>query len=179
MQLHTERLLLRDYTLDDFDAVHVFASDPRIAEFVEWGPNDVADTQRFLVACSSAQTEPQRTKFTLAITVPEGGPIGSVSLSLVSGKGELGYVVAADCWGRGYATEASKAMLMFGMKDLGLPEITATCRPENVASARVLEKIGMSRIGLRKADKLIRGQWRDSLVFTSSAELMPWPSCTP
>jgi RimJ/RimL family protein N-acetyltransferase len=70
-------------------------------------------------------------------------------------------------------------MLVFGMKDLGLPEITATCRPENVASARVLEKIGMSRIGLRKADKLIRGQWRDSLVFSASAELMPWSSFTP
>lgn len=174
MQLHTERLLLREYTLDDFDAVHAFASDRRIAEFVEWGPNSTADTKKFLEACSSAQSEPQRRNFTLAITVRKADPIGSVSLSLVSGKGEIGYVVAADCWGRGYATEASQAMLVFGMKDLGLPEITATCRPENAASARVLEKIGMSRIGLRKADKLIRGQWRDSLVFSA---LVPG-SCT-
>lgn len=179
MHLHTERLLLREYTLDDFDAVHAFASDRRIAEFVEWGPNTKADTRNFLEACSFAQSQPQRTKFTLALTVPKGDPIGSVSLSVVGGKGELGYVVAAECWGRGYATEASQAMLVFGVKDLGLPEVTATCRPENVASARVLEKIGMSRIGLRKADKFIRGQWRDSLVFSASAESMPWSWGTP
>ncbi|MET3176745.1 UNVERIFIED_ORG: ribosomal-protein-alanine N-acetyltransferase [Arthrobacter sp. UYCu721] len=137
----------------------------RIAEFVEWGPNTTADTQNFLETCVSAQIDPERANFTLAITVPHRDPIGSVGLSLRGGKGEIGYVIAADCWGRGYATEAAQSLLRFGLEELGLSEITATCRPENTASARVLEKIGMCRSGLRKADKLIRGQWRDSLVF--------------
>lgn len=171
MQLHTERLLLREYTTSDFDAVHAFASDQRVAEFVEWGPNTTADTRTFLETCVSAQGDRQRTNFTLAITVSEGDPIGSVSLSLVSGKGEIGYVIAPDCWGYGYATEAARSLLKFGMEELGLLEITATCRPENFASARVLEKIGMTRIGFRKSDKLIRGHWRDSLVFSVSGQL--------
>ncbi|MBD1540616.1 GNAT family N-acetyltransferase [Arthrobacter sp. S13_S34] len=171
MQLHTKRLLLREYRMGDLDAVHAFASDQRVAEFVEWGPNTMADTKKFLEACVSAQGDRQRTNFTLAITVPEGDPIGSVSLTLVSGKGEIGYVIAPDYWGRGYATEASRSLLRFGMEELGLSEFTATCRPENVASSRVLEKVGMSRVGLRKSDKLIRGQWRDSLVFSVSTEL--------
>lgn len=166
MHLRTERLLLREYTTNDFDAVHAFASDQRIAKFVEWGPNTTADTKKFLETCVAAQSDPNRSDFTLAVTVPHGDPIGSVGLSLTGGKGELGYVIGAGCWGRGYATEAAESLLSFGMDELGLSEITATCRPENVASARVLEKIGMSRSGLRKADKLIRGHWQDSLVFS-------------
>ncbi|RKR30203.1 GNAT family N-acetyltransferase [Arthrobacter oryzae] len=169
MQLRTERLLLREYTANDFDAVHAFASDQRIAKFVEWGPNTTADTKTFLETCLVAQSDPNRANFTLAVTVPPGDPIGSVGLSLTGGRGDLGYVIAPGLWGRGYATEAAESLLRFGMEELGLSEITATCRPGNVASARVLEKIGMSRNGLRKADKLIRGQWQDSLVFSVSA----------
>lgn len=170
MQLQTERLLLREYTMQDFAAVQAFASDPRIAEFVDWGPNTPADTRQFLGTCVSDQGDSMRTNFTLAITVPEGAPFGSVGLSVEQGQGELGYVIAVDLWGCGYATEAAAALLRFGSEALALPEVTATCRPENTASARVLEKIGMARVGLRKADKLIRGEWRDSLVFSSARE---------
>jgi [ribosomal protein S5]-alanine N-acetyltransferase len=48
MQLHTKRLLLREYRIGDLDAVHAFASDQRVAEFVEWGPNTMAETKKFL-----------------------------------------------------------------------------------------------------------------------------------
>jgi len=82
-------------------------------------------------------------------------------------RGELGYVIDADFWGHGYATEAAAALLRFGQGTLRLRDITATCRPENTASAKVLEKIGMIQVGLRRADKLIRGRWRDSLVFSA------------
>jgi RimJ/RimL family protein N-acetyltransferase len=84
------------------------------------------------------------------------------------GRGDLGYVIDRDHWGQGYATEAAASLLRFGKECLKLREITATCRPENTASARVLEKIGMVHVGTRTADKLIRGQWRDSLVFSAA-----------
>lgn len=171
MELRTKRLVLREYEADDFAAVHAFASDRQIAEFVEWGPNTPADTRDFLSTCLSAQEDSQRAKFTLAITVPGGDPVGSIGLSVTNGQGELGYVVAPSHQGQGYATEAAESLLQFGIDELGLLEIRATCRPENVASARVLRKIGMTHTGLRKADKLIRGQWRDSLVFSISTGL--------
>ncbi|SDL29505.1 Protein N-acetyltransferase, RimJ/RimL family [Arthrobacter sp. ov407] len=167
MELQTERLLLRDYTLDDSAAVHSFASDVRIAEYVEWGPNTADDTREFLELCVAAQRGAIRTNFTLAVTLPSGDPFGSVGLAVDRDRGELGYVIDADHWGRGYATEAAASLLRFGKETLRLRDITATCRPENSASARVLEKIGMLQVGLRRADKLIRGQWRDSLVFSA------------
>ena len=167
MELQTDRLLLREYTLDDFAAVHSFASDLRIAEYVDWGPNTTGETLEFLKMCSAAQHGSNRTNFTLAVTFPRGEPFGSVGLGIDRGRGELGYVIDADHWGHGYATEAAAALLRFGQETLRLRDITATCRPENTASAKVLEKIGMVQIGSRRADKLIRGQWRDSLVFSA------------
>jgi RimJ/RimL family protein N-acetyltransferase len=167
MELQTDRLLLREYTMDDFAAVHSFASDVRIAEYVDWGPNTTGETLEFLIWCAAAQRGSNRTNFTLAVTFPGGEPFGSVGLGVDRGRGELGYVIDADYWGHGYATEAAAALLRFGQGTLRLRDITATCRPENTASAKVLEKIGMIQVGLRRADKLIRGRWRDSLVFSA------------
>jgi ribosomal-protein-alanine N-acetyltransferase len=56
---------------------------------------------------------------------------------------EVGYLFAADCWGKAYATEAARAALDYGFTELDLDRIVAITRPENLASQRVLEKIGM------------------------------------
>jgi RimJ/RimL family protein N-acetyltransferase len=64
-------------------------------------------------------------------------------------------------------TEAARAVLEFGFADLGVRRIWATCRPENVGSCRVLEKIGMIREGHLREHVLIRGEWRDSLLYAS------------
>lgn len=129
MELQTERLLLREYTMDDFAAVHSFASDVRIADFVDWGPNTTGETQEFLEMCVGAQRGASRTNFTLAVTFPGGYPFGSVGLAVDQGRGELGYVIDADHWGRGYATEAAASLLRFGKETLRLRDVTATCRP--------------------------------------------------
>jgi ribosomal-protein-alanine N-acetyltransferase len=154
MELQTERLVLREYTLDDFAAVHSFSSDVRIAEYVDWGPNSAGDTQQFLERCVAAQADAVRTNFTFAVTFANRDPFGSVGLSVDHGRGELGCVIHPDHWAHGYATEAAASLLRFGHETLKLRGITATCRPENTPSARVLEKIGMVRVGLRTADNI-------------------------
>ena len=66
---------------------------------------------------------------------------------------------------RGWATEAAGLLLRFGFNDLRLHRIAATCDPRNVASARVLEKIGMLYEGRLREALLIRDGWRDSSVY--------------
>ncbi len=68
-------------------------------------------------------------------------------------------------WGLGYATEATRLIVAFGFRELGLHRIEATCAPENLGSVRVLEKIGMRREGQLKQHLLAHGAWRDSLVY--------------
>jgi RimJ/RimL family protein N-acetyltransferase len=76
--------------------------------------------------------------------------IGSIELRVVSSehrRGEIGYVLAHEWWGHGYATEATCRLLAFGFDELGLHKISATCDPENRASVAVLTKCGMHQEG--------------------------------
>jgi RimJ/RimL family protein N-acetyltransferase len=80
-------------------------------------------------------------------------------------SGDIGYVLASDAWGRGYATEATRALLDFGFQGLALHRIWATCDVENRASARVLEKIGMEQEGHLRQNVRRKGEWRDSYLY--------------
>lgn len=79
-------------------------------------------------------------------------------------RGEIGYVLARESWGIGYATEATGRLLAFGFNELGLHKISATCDPENRASVAVLAKNGMHREGVLGDHIYARGQWRDRLL---------------
>lgn len=79
------------------------------------------------------------------------GLIGHCGLSCVpdtEGVVELAYAFGKVFWGKGFATQAARANLRFGFEQLGLPEIVAVAVPENIASQRVMEKIGMCRQGI-------------------------------
>jgi ribosomal-protein-alanine N-acetyltransferase len=90
-------------------------------------------------------------------------------------RAELGYWCAIDCWGRGYATEAVRAVIDYGFRVLALNKVHAECHGDNPASLRVLEKSGMTFEGhLRRhsfrvdrfADKILFGALRDEWVGT-------------
>ncbi len=81
------------------------------------------------------------------------------------GDGDIGYVLARDAWGQGFATEAARALIAFGFDRLALHRIWATCDVDNVASARVLEKLGMRREGHLRQSVRRRGEWRDCYLY--------------
>lgn len=85
----------------------------------------------------------------------------------------MGFVISPDRWGSGYATEAAQAVLRFGFEGPGLDRIWATCRPENLASVRVLERIGMQREGHLRDHICIRGRWQDSLLYAAMSPSLP------
>ena len=67
--------------------------------------------------------------------------------------------------GQEYATEAVKVIISFGFQELDLHRIFATCHPENIASARVMQKIGMQQEGYLREHRWIKGEWRDSWLY--------------
>lgn len=168
-ELRTERLLLRDFTADDAEAVHAYASDPQVCRFVEWGPNTLEQTHAFLREVVAEATTEDRPSRTWAVTA-DGAVLGACSLTVTSvghRRGEVGYVLARSAWGRGYATEAASAVLGFARAGLGLERVEATCRPANTASAAVLRRIGMRQEGLLRSHLVIRGRREDSLLFAA------------
>jgi len=90
-------------------------------------------------------------------------------------QGDLGYAVHPDHWGKGYATEALRRILEFGFEELSLERIWATADVRNVASRRVMEKAGMEREGLMRHLLLVRGAWRDSVLYARINPTSPSP----
>ncbi|MHC5035460.1 MAG: GNAT family N-acetyltransferase [Planctomycetota bacterium] len=168
-ELTTERLLLRELCEDDWQAVHEYGSDPEVVNHLPWGPNTEADTREFVARTIAAQSEEPRVHYTFAIVrKADGQLVGSIGLNVSSvpnREGWIGYALAKRFWGQGYATEAARAVVAFGFGQVGLHRIFATCDPQNVASARVLEKVGMRREGLMRQHMPVRGTWRDSCLY--------------
>jgi RimJ/RimL family protein N-acetyltransferase len=164
--LRSERLLLRDFRGDDFEAVHAYATDLEVVRYMTWGPNSEADTRDFLKrAQSHVQVDP-RVGFELAVIRERSDDlIGGVGLHVDGFKAMLGYCFARFAWGQGYATEAARVLVDFGFTSLGLHRVWACCDPENPGSIGVLRKLGMRQEGHLKQDCRVRGEWRDNLLF--------------
>lgn len=130
------------------------------------GAHSPAETATYLSEVAREVAREPRTSFTLAVATLDDALIGAANLTITDAKstGELGYVLARDQWGRGYAIEVARRLIVFGFDDLGLHRITATCHPDNFASARVLEKAGMGFEGTLRGHLRVRGGWRDSRV---------------
>ncbi len=170
MELVTARLRIREFVPQDHAAVHRYASDPEVTRYTDWGPNDPAATEVFLAEARTSATTDPRTRYALGVVRRDLDElIGSVELQISSeeeGRGVLGYVLARQSWGRGYATEAAATMLRYGFEELGLRTISATCDPDNTASAAVLQRIGMHGEAYLQHHVHIRGEWRDRLLFS-------------
>jgi [ribosomal protein S5]-alanine N-acetyltransferase len=167
--IETPRLLLREFRRADEAAVHTYASDPEVTRYTSWGPNDSDQTRAVLEVWLAAQENWPRFAIPLAIELKAEqrliGSSGFASIDPDTGTGIFGYVLQRDRWGRGYATEASQALLSFGFDTLGLHRIVATCDVENKASSRVLEKLHMRREGHFLKDAVKREEYRDSYLY--------------
>ena len=85
-------------------------------------------------------------------------------------EGEIWYLVEPESWGKGIATESVNHLLDFGFGELGLHRIWATCLPENPASARVMEKVGMRKEGFLLKNLKIHGVWKSGFLYAMLAE---------
>jgi RimJ/RimL family protein N-acetyltransferase len=174
LPIRTERMLLRDFRFDDFEAVHAYASDPEVVRYMPWGPNTPDDTREFLTRVIAQSAAQPRGEYGLAIELSAEGPVvGSIALhpvDLANRTMMTGYCLRPDLWGRGMVFEAARALLDAGFGQLGLHRIFATCDVRNTGSWRVMEKLGMRREGLLREDRLIRGEWRDTFVYAVLAE---------
>jgi RimJ/RimL family protein N-acetyltransferase len=143
--LETTRLVLRAPRLEDAKALAALANDRRIAENTARIPHpyrhDHAET--FITSVNKGDGE------TALLVTLDGEPIGACGFgSLDEGPCEVGYWVGAPFWGKGYATEALRAVIDHAFTDTGLDALQASARVTNPASRRVLEKCGFQWTGV-------------------------------
>lgn len=146
LTLSTARLQLRLPKLTDAAAVFEYASDPLVARYMDWPaavePADsLRATERALQKWASAEEYGWR-----IVVPPSDVPIGSIGCRVRGEMADFGFVLNRHYWGRGYATEAARAMLDWLRSLDVIHGFHATCDVENVASMRVLEKLGLSQV---------------------------------
>jgi [ribosomal protein S5]-alanine N-acetyltransferase len=151
--LVTDRLVMRPFREDDADAVFAMFGDPDVGRFVG-GAHATRGASVDLVARNREHQERHGFAYWAVEERDSGALVGEVGLQLLEQTGpdvEIGWVIAKPAWGRGYATEAAAAWLAAGLGPLGLDEVIAVVRPQNAASHRVAQRLGMRRAGRRHA----------------------------
>jgi RimJ/RimL family protein N-acetyltransferase len=143
--LETERLLLRAPRLEDAQAVAALINDRRIAENTARipYPYSVADAQAFIARANRGGGE-------ACFLIEAGGEIiGGCGIDLARRPDpEIGYWIGPPYWGRGYATEAARALIDHAFEELGCERLAGRARVSNPASRRVLEKCGFQWTGV-------------------------------
>ena len=140
--LETERLILRPLSVDDADAVFVWASDPKVNRYMIYPLHTgVEVTRQWLRSVEQGAEGDYEFGF---VRRSDGLLIGTGGVyDNGDGTWELVYNLRHDCWGRGYAAEAVKAMIAFAHDALGAKVFTAFHAVDNPASGRVMEKCGL------------------------------------
>jgi RimJ/RimL family protein N-acetyltransferase len=169
MRITTARLVLREFVPGDWPEVLAFQRDPRYLRYYAWTDRSEAEVREFVQMFVSQQAERPRRRFQLAITLPDSGRlIGDCGIRRKPGnewEADIGYELSPEHWGRGYATEATRALVDFGFRELGLRRISSWCIAGNAASARVLERLGLRQEGRLRENEYFKGRWWDTLLY--------------
>lgn len=170
-----KKVCLREFRAEDVDDSLAVVGDDRVTRFLSFDSRDREQARDMIDgAITRARAQP-RTEYYLAVTLPGYDTlIGFVRLGLTGVKAaKLGYAIAADHWGNGYATDATQTMLAFAFERLDLHRVTAAIGPDNPASITVVQRLGFTSEGRLRDHVFTNGAWRDSLLYSL---LQPeWP----
>ncbi|MFZ7094132.1 GNAT family N-acetyltransferase [Primorskyibacter sp. 2E233] len=159
--IQTKRLILREAQTKDLYDLHAIFSDPSAMRYWSHAAHDDIDrTEKFLEWFINRDLD-KRVDYILEF---EGRCIGKAGMWK---KPEVGYLLHPDHWGKGLAFEAMQAILpMCFAKFPDIPAVTAEADPRNIASIRLLGRLGFEQVELREKDFLYDGtEWCDTAVF--------------
>lgn len=147
-----KRILLRDYELDDLDAVHSWVSDEETMKYLGHGHTKSRE-ETFVRFAESIERKlaDDRESWNLALVIKASQEIvGEIDLwyrhkRFGGGEGGLGWFVRKDLWAKGLATEGAQLIVDFGFRELQMDKISASCIKENVGSERIMQKLGMTK----------------------------------
>ncbi|MFJ8087779.1 GNAT family N-acetyltransferase [Lysinibacillus sp. NPDC095746] len=162
MFIKTNRLLIREFEIQDWQAVYEYTSNPNVMKYIPEGVFNEEEAKKFVSENSGEQA-----KYFPVILKSDNIVIGHIVFHQYFGDHtyEIGWVLNPNYYNNGYASEAAKAVLNYGFKEMQLHRIIATCQPENIPSYRVMEKIGMRREGYFKKCIPNGDEWWDEYYY--------------
>lgn len=147
VRIKTERLFLRPLGTEDLEAFHEYASDAENTKYMIYFPHRSRKQTKEFLETVEAEWEKEAPSFYEFSILSDGVQIGTVSVYLEEGEegGELAWMLHKDYWHCGYALEAAEAIKEFAFSTLHLTKLYAHCDCRNLASARLMERLGMTR----------------------------------
>jgi ribosomal-protein-alanine N-acetyltransferase len=156
--IHTSRLFIRQFMEQDYRSLFEYLSNPSIYIYEPGEPISLEAAREI------AKKRSQNNDFWAVVLKNTDELIGHIFFKQTEPPEfmtwELGFIFNPAFQSKGYATESSLALIRYGFEHLGIHKVMANCNPENIASWKVLEKIGMTREGLSRKNVFFR---RDSL----------------
>lgn len=170
MQLLTPRLQLVEISEPDLELIHELQSLPEIDQYNTLGiPENFTETKRVMQIYFDDRKNDPRKMICWSISLKSTQEfIGLAGMHLSADRfrlAEIYYKLFPKFWGNGYATETAKCLITAGFENFNAHKIEAGVATENLASVRVLEKIGMIQEGLRRKILPIRGEWKDNYHY--------------
>jgi RimJ/RimL family protein N-acetyltransferase len=169
--VESPRVKLRPPTEADAEALFPIVSQPELPKYMSWAPHaSIDETRAWFRWCAEALAA--GTHMTWLIE-HAGAPVGCVALDAItwniralrSDRAELGYWIAPEHEGKGLMTEAATLATRWGFETLGLHKVTVSCFEPNIASKRVIEKVGFRYFGRQEEDVWRDGQWHAHLRY--------------
>ena len=171
VRLEGPRLVLREWRLEELDAMHAWLGDPEVTRFLSFGAGSREESRAHLELCVGEQARPDREHYFLAVEQRDTSEVlGSSGCQWRSrkyggGEGDVGWFLRTPFWGCGFGTEAARLVVDFCFETLGMHKASASCDAGNVASERVMQKCGMTLEGeLRHAHRRF-GEWRNRRLY--------------
>lgn len=166
--LTTARLVLRPFTDDDCDAVFRLHASAPVMRYWDSSPwTELAQARRFLTRCRALAEEASGAR--VAVELREDatflGWIGLQRWDPHNRRTNLGYVLAEDAWGHGYATEAGQSLLDWAFPAMNLNRVSAQADTRNRTSRRVLEKLGFTLEGTLRENVIVDGEVSHDWTF--------------
>ena len=166
--LHTARLRLRPFVDADAGALFAMHSNTSVMRYWDSPPwTAPARAERFLVRCRTMADEGSGARVAID-RASDGAFVGWCGLTSWNPdyrSASLGYCLDEAMWGHGFGTEAAHALLRWAFDTLDLNRVQAEADTRNVASARILEKVGFVREGTLREDCVVNGDVSDSWVY--------------
>lgn len=169
----TDRLVLRRLTGDDAERLAAYRSDSDVARYQSWDPPYPVEAARSLIASMSATAFGQPGEWLQVGVEHDGRLVGDVAVHVHADdprQTTVGFTLAPDAQGRGFASEAVRAVLSSLFEQHDVHRVVADCDTRNMRSAALLERVGMRREAHHRQSAWVKGEWTDEYVYAVLAE---------
>lgn len=162
------RVRLREFDMDDLNASLTVVGDDRVTRWLSFDSLTREQQAERLAAVIRRAQDIHRSEYYLAVTPADSHQlIGFVRLGLTGVRAaKLGYAIAYEHQGKGYATDAARTLIQFGFESLRLHRITAAIGPDNIVSMAIVNTLGFSHEGKLRDHVFTNGAWRDSELYS-------------